>query len=177
MEKEPSDKLIGIQRHDLFFVTVGVITPQERYFAILKLENTVIADGYSVGISAEVLKDSFYAVKWRLAIDDPLLMFELSPKSFESMRVFEVTDRAGEDEITRFKTVFEIVQELTPEQLRQNLYMNEEVLTARHPAVSLRRQSASGNNTVNMRMLHEVLPPCVQYSYETDSCTEMLRII
>ena len=52
MEKEPSDKLIGIQRHDLFFITIGVITPEEGYLAILEFENPVIADSYSVGISA-----------------------------------------------------------------------------------------------------------------------------
>jgi hypothetical protein len=69
MEKEPSDKLEGMQCHDLFFVTVRVITPKERYFTILKLENTMIADSYSVGISAEVLKDSFDTVKWRFAVD------------------------------------------------------------------------------------------------------------
>lgn len=108
MEKEPSDKLMGIQRHDLFLISVGVITPEEGYFAIVKLEDTVITDSYSVCISAQVLKDSFYAVKRRFTIDDPLLMFELSPKSFENMRVFEVTDTAGEDEITRLKTIFEV---------------------------------------------------------------------
>ncbi len=68
----------------------------------------MITDSYSVGISAEVLKYSFYAVKRRLAIDDPLLMFELSSKSFEGIRLFEMTNNAGEDEITRFKTVFEV---------------------------------------------------------------------
>jgi len=100
MQKEPSDKLMGIERHNLFFITVRVITPQEGHFAILKLEDTVIADSDSVGIPAEVLKDAFYAIKRRFAIYYPLLLFELSYKAFENMRVFEVPDAAGEDEIT-----------------------------------------------------------------------------
>ncbi len=98
MQKEPSYELIGIQRHDLFFITVGVITPEEGYFTILKLEDTVIADSYPVGIPAQVLKDSFDAVKWRFAIDDPLLMIELSPKSFEYMWFPEMANNAGEYE-------------------------------------------------------------------------------
>jgi len=130
MQKEPSDKLMDIQRHNLFFISVRVITPEEGHFAILKLEETVITDGYSVGISAEVLKDSFYAVKRGLAIDNPLLLFKLSYKALENMRVFEVTDAAGEDEITRLKTIFEVCQELGLEQRRQNLYVNEEVFPA-----------------------------------------------
>ncbi len=68
----------------------------------------MITDSYSVGISAEVLKYSFYAVKRRFAIDYPLFMFELSSKSLEDIRVFKITDSAGEDEITRFKTIFEV---------------------------------------------------------------------
>jgi hypothetical protein len=98
MEKEPSDKLGCIQGHDLFFITIGVVTPDEGYFAILKFDDTVIADGYSVGISAEVLKDSFDTVKRRFAIDDPLLMAELFPKSFEGNGFLEMTDSSGEYE-------------------------------------------------------------------------------
>lgn len=93
------------------------------------------------------------------------------------MGVFEVPDAAGEDESTRMETIFEVGQELRLEQRRQNLYVDEEVLPAWHPAASLRRQSASGNNTVNMGMIHEVLPPGMQYSYEAYLCTEMLRIM
>jgi hypothetical protein len=39
VEKEPSDELISIKRHDLFFITIGVITPEEGYLAILKLKD------------------------------------------------------------------------------------------------------------------------------------------
>ncbi len=52
----------------------------------------MIADGYPVSISAEVAKDSLNTVKGRFAIDDPLLMVELSTESFESMRCAEMTD-------------------------------------------------------------------------------------
>jgi len=100
MEKEPSYELGGMQCHDLFFVTVRVITPEERYFTILKLEDTVIADGYPVGISAEVLKDSFDTVKWRFAVDYPLLMVELFSEAIEGMEFPEMTKSAREYKIT-----------------------------------------------------------------------------
>ena len=100
MEKEPSYELGGMQCHDLFFVTVRVITPEERYFTILKLEDTVIADSYPVGISAEVLKDSFDTVKWRFAVDYPLLMVELFSEAIEGMEFPEMTKNAREYKIT-----------------------------------------------------------------------------
>jgi hypothetical protein len=41
---------------------------------VTDVENAVIADGDPVGISAEILKDTFGAIEGWFAIDDPLLM-------------------------------------------------------------------------------------------------------
>src|SRR5271169_2443621 len=77
MQKEPSDELISLQRHNFNAVTIGIVTPFERDHTVLKVDNTVIADGYSVGIPAQVFKDSVNAIKRRLAIDHPFLVIEL----------------------------------------------------------------------------------------------------
>ena len=77
MEQESSDKFFGRHRHDLFLVAIGVITPAERNLAIFKFEDTLIADGYPVGITAKILQDSLSPIKGGLAIDDPLLLIEL----------------------------------------------------------------------------------------------------
>ena len=57
MKKEPSDKFIGLERHGLLTVIVGIISPEERNIAVPDGEDAVIADGDPVGISAEVLKN------------------------------------------------------------------------------------------------------------------------
>lgn len=77
MEQESSDKLFGRNRHDFFLIAIGVVTPAEGNLAIFKLEDTLIADGYPVGIAAEIVKDSLCPGKGGLAIDDPLLLIEL----------------------------------------------------------------------------------------------------
>jgi len=41
-------------------------------------------------------------------------------------------------------------------------YGKEETLPARHPAVSIRRKTAPSDDTVDMGMIHDVLPPGVQ---------------
>jgi hypothetical protein len=89
----------------------------------------------------------------------------------------EVTDTAGEDKIACFKAFLEGVQEFAPEHLGQNLYGTEELFPGRNPVIPLRRQSSSGNNTMDMRMAHEVLSPGVQDCYEADPCAEMLWIV
>ena len=130
MEKEPSYKLIGLQSHGLLFITIGIVPPTERDIAVMQLEDTVITDSDPVGISAQILKDTLSALKRWLAIDNPLFMVELSSEHLEDMGLFQMTDAAGEGEITRFKTAFEIVQELAPEQRGHNPYRYEKPFSA-----------------------------------------------
>ncbi len=90
MKKEPPDKFSGLQRHDLLTVPVGIISPEERNLAVLDREDAVIADGDSMGISAEVLKDPLDAIEGRFTVDDPLLVVEMSPERFEGSGFLEM---------------------------------------------------------------------------------------
>jgi hypothetical protein len=72
----------------------------------------VIADRDPVSISAEVLKDPLDAIEGGLAIDDPLLMIELTPESLEVFRLFEMLDTVGEYKSIRLEASFEKVKEL-----------------------------------------------------------------
>ena len=67
--------------------------------AVLEGEDAVIADGDSVGISAEVLKDPLGAIEGRFAIDDPLLTVERSLECLEVSGIFEMTETVGKKEI------------------------------------------------------------------------------
>ena len=126
MKKEPSDKFICLQRHGLLTVIVGIISPEKRNIAIPIGEDAVIADRDPVGISAEVLKDAPGAIKGRFAIDDPLLLVELSPEGFEVAGIREMTDTALEYKITRFEAMLEEVKELASEQCRHDPHGKEE---------------------------------------------------
>jgi len=116
MKEEPSDELIGLESHDLLFITICIVPPAERDFAVLYLEDTIITYRDPVGISAQVLKDTLCAVERWFAIDNPFFMVELSSEHLKGSRVLQMTDTAGEYKISCFKTAFEIIKELTPEQ-------------------------------------------------------------
>ena len=115
VQKEPSDEVIGLELHGLLLITVGVVPPQKGNPVVLDLEDAVITDGDPVGISAEILKDALGSIEGRFAIHDPLLMVELACKAFEDAGVFEMTDTAREDEMTRCKSLLEVIKELACE--------------------------------------------------------------
>jgi len=139
MKKEPADKFIGLQRHGFLTVPVCIIPPEKGNLAVLDGEEAVITDRDPMGISAEVLKDPFGAIEGRLAIDDPLLVIEMSPERFEGSGFLEMADTAGEYKITSFEAMFEEVKELASEQCRHDPDGEEEPFTAGSPAAAVRR--------------------------------------
>ena len=106
--------------------------------AIPDSEDAVIADGDSMGISAEVLKHAPGAIEGRFAIDDPLLRVELSPEGFEVAGMREMPDTALEYKIPRFEAMFEEVKELASEQCRHDPHGHKEAFAAGYPAAAVR---------------------------------------
>ena len=100
MKKEPSYELIGLERHGLLLIRIGIVPPAEGDSTVLDFEDTVITDSNPVGISAQILKDSLGAVERRLAIDNPFFMVELPSEHFKGSGVLQMTDTAGEDKLT-----------------------------------------------------------------------------
>jgi hypothetical protein len=98
--------------------------------AVTDVEETVIADGDPVGISAEVLKDPLDAIEGGLAIDDPFLMIELAPESLKVFGWFEMADRVGEYELIRLGAFLKEVKELSFEQCRYHPDGDEETFAA-----------------------------------------------
>ena len=139
VKEEPSDKLVGLKRHDLLTVMVCIIPPEEGNLAVLDGEDAVITDRDPVGISAEVLKDPLGAIEGRFAIDDPLFKVELSPEGLEVSGIFEMTEIGGKDKITSLKAIFEEVKEFASEQGRHNPHGKEESFAAGYPAAAVRR--------------------------------------
>jgi hypothetical protein len=116
MKKEPSYELIGLESHGFLFITASIVSPAEGDIAVLDFQDAIVTDSDPVGISAQIFKNPLGAVKRRLAIDNPFSMVEPSSEHLKNMGFFQMTNTAGEDKITRCKAIFEIIQELTPEQ-------------------------------------------------------------
>jgi hypothetical protein len=133
MEKEPSDKLACLERHGLLAVMVCIVAPQEGNIVVTEVEDAVIADGDSVSISAQVLKNTFGAIEGRFAIDDPFLMVEVFSEGFEVCGIFEMTETVGKDESIFFEVIFEKIKELASEQRRHHPYGKKKSSTAWFP--------------------------------------------
>jgi hypothetical protein len=71
----------------------------------------------------------------------------------------------------------QVIKELTPEFARQNLNRHEEFLSGIDEPQPVVGKSACGYNTVNMRMIMQILSPGVQYGCNVRQCAQMLGIV
>jgi hypothetical protein len=94
------------------------------------VEDAVIADGNPVGISAQVLKDTLNPIEGWFAIDDPLLMVQLSRESLKVLVLLEMAEAVGEYKTIRLEASFEKVKELPFEERRHHPDGDEETFTA-----------------------------------------------
>ena len=76
VEEEPPDELGSLEGHDLLFVTVGIILPEEGDLAILRTDDAVVRDRDPVGVPPEVAEDGLWPVEGRLGVDHPLFRVE-----------------------------------------------------------------------------------------------------
>ena len=176
MKKKPSDELIRRETHGLLAVIVGIIPPAERDPVAPVGKDTVVADRDPVGISPEILENTRGATERRFAINDPLLFVEVFPEKIEVAGCFEMVDRTVEHQSAVFETMREVVKKLPAEQCRHDRYWKEKPLPAGYPAVVVRGQATTGDNTVDVGMIHEVLSPGVQNTDDSYFCSEVFRV-
>ena len=67
VEEESTDELVGGNRHHALFVAVSVIPPTERDVVAVEGEQSMIGDGDTMGIAAEVTQHLFGTAEGGLA--------------------------------------------------------------------------------------------------------------
>ena len=72
MQQETPDELVRRERHRLLLVMVLIILPAKADPAFLHIEQTVIGNGDSVCVAADVLQHLFRSGEGRLGVHHPL---------------------------------------------------------------------------------------------------------
>ena len=158
MKQEASDKFHGGQRHDFFFSAISIITPFECDLSIPDIQDTVVGNGHPVSIPSKVMDHSGRITERRFAVCNPFLFVTAVYQVEEIQRIFVLLRTAAEIEIHGFQCC----QTLTAEHVGKHFDGNEELLTGRYPLTNL-VQSATGNDTMNMRMKVKPLSPGMQH--------------
>ncbi len=100
--------------------------------------------------------------KWFFGIDHPRFFSQSIQKHTKASSVGQGRDLSDEEQLVLIEALLERVEKLGAEDPAQGFDRKEKVLTRRDPTVSIKRQRARGNQTVQMKMIQQGLIPGVQ---------------
>jgi hypothetical protein len=104
-------------------------------------------------------------------------MVELASESLEVPRLLAMAYTVVEYQGTRLEAFLKKVKELPLEERRHDPDGDEEPFSGWDPASCVGGESPSGDNAMDMGMIHEVLAPGVENPDAADLCAEMFRIL
>src|SRR5207248_4488431 len=137
----------------------------------------MVGDGDAVGIAAEVLQDVLGSAEGWFGVDDPILAEEWTQPGSEELGMGEGCEFSGQVQLTAFEGRLQTGDELAAEHAPQYSNGKEEAWVGSNPAGVIAGESASGNDTVDMRMKLEFLVPGVKHAEKTDLGSEMGGIV
>jgi hypothetical protein len=95
MKQESSDELVSRDGHRSHLVAAGVISPPEGNAFAIEGDESVVGDGDTMSIPAEIADDLFRPAEGGLGINNPILPKQRSEERREVFRFRQVVDRSG----------------------------------------------------------------------------------
>ena len=178
MHQEAVDELRRGETHDLLAVTAfdPVIFPTESHSVGIGADEAVVRDRDAVGIAAEISQYRLRPAKGRLGIYHPFGLAKRREPFGEGGGVghsFVITE---EGKLSRFVQSQQSFNEQAAKQARQHVYVQEEPGLAGHPSCAIRRQSAAGDDHVDVRVMGECRSPGMQNAGHADLRAEAFWI-
>ena len=171
VEQESANELVCVESHEFRFVAVPVVAPVEGNAVAVHALDSVVGNGDTVGVPSEIFDDFTGVAERRFVVDNPAFFVQTFDEVAEIPRVFKMCGRAVK---IKLRTL-EVVQEFSSELFSKHIDGNEELLSRVDPLVGI-RQTAAGDEAVQVRVIVEVLPPSVKDGSDTGLCAEVFFV-
>jgi hypothetical protein len=157
-------------------VTSGIVLVVKTNLSILKGYEPPVGDGDSMGVSGKIVENLLGTSEGSLGVDHPFSRVEWSKPTLPGGRLSQALEFPMKTNLTVIESLLEISKELASEKTAKDSNRKEEVLTRGKPALFVKGDTATRNDTMKVGMVMQVLSPSVENRQEADLCTEMLRI-
>jgi hypothetical protein len=133
----------------------------------------MVGDGDAVRVAAEILEHVVGTSTGWFGVDDPVFAEERTEPGGEKLGMGERRELAGEMQLAMLESGPESGEELAAEHAPQHGNGKEEAWVRSNPTAVIERESAGGNDTVDMGMKLEFLVPGMEQAEEADLGSEM----
>ncbi len=152
MQEEAAQELIEREGHQFFLIVVRRIAPTKGDLAVGQRYQSMVGDGDAVGVTAEILEHIFGAAEGRFGVDDPIFSEQRSQPGREDFGLRKQSQIAGKMKLAVLKGGLESGDEFAAKHTSEYLDGKKEARTGSNPAGVIERESAGGDNTVDMGM-------------------------
>ena len=121
----------------------------------------MVGDGHAMGVAAQILEHKLWATEGWFQIDDPVGSVQGSEPGGKDLWLSEEGEVSVETELAVAEGLLESVDKLSAKDLAQHLARKKEPLGRGNPAGVIERQTAGGNDAMDMRVNVEFLTPSV----------------
>jgi hypothetical protein len=174
--QEAADELVSGERHQLGFAVLPIVLPSEADLAVVEPEQTAVGDGDTVGIAGEIAEHLLRPGERGLRVDDPIDPGQGVEPCCKGGRIGQGCECAGEAELTIGEGAAHLPQEQFAEAAGEHAHGQKEAGRTADSARLVRRESAAGNDAVQMRVMMQRLSPGVQHRDGADLGAEVARV-
>jgi len=116
-------------------------------------------DGHAVRVAAHIVEDLLRAGEGRCGVDHPLGLSCRGQILHKCLPIGEGVKRPEEVQLVGGEGGVERLEQQPPEEAREHAHGEEEPRSARDPPRTVEREAAAREDTVQMGMVHQRLPP------------------
>jgi len=126
-----------------------------------------------MGVTAQILEHMLGAAEGWFGVDNPVLSEQGPQPGSEDLRLREQRQIPGKMKLAMLKGRLETGHKLTAKKATQHRNGKKEVSAGSDPVGVIERESAGGDDTVDMGMKPELLVPGMEHAEEPDFGAEM----
>ncbi len=176
MEDESAQKLHGIQGPGAQPVPVGVVFPAEGHGAVFQGHEPPVGDGHTMGVACEVCQHMGGVPQRFGGMHHPLGRPQGVEKALPALRLRECLTASGTEEGAPGICLPQGGDEQPAKQPTEDAHWEKEAGTAGHPSRAVRCQAPARDDTMEVRMVVQLLAPGMQDRQKADVSPSMLRI-
>jgi len=144
------------------------VSPAKRDLAIPQGDQSVVGDGDTVGVRAEIPQDMLRSSEGSFAVDDPVVAKQLPEPGGEDLGLGEELEVAMEAELALGESALQSGDELAAKHPAQHFVGKKKRAASCDPARVIGGQTPGGEYAMDMGMKLELLIPGVEYAEEAD---------
>jgi hypothetical protein len=178
MKQKVAQEFLCGHCHIALHVSVCTVSPGECNISTLKRDQTMVGNGHSMGVAAEIFENMFRTAKWPFTVYYPVFTLEIANEGIKRLRIRKMLQLAVKADFAFGESLLEGVLNLSAKSFPERL-LRQKVLMARirrHPALMIKRQSTGRNDAVNMRMMLQSLGPGMEHAEEADLSSQEFGI-